>query len=46
MDYKDDNINLEEELKEAFQALTINASYKATNKNLQLDINYFYTSFS
>ncbi len=34
MDYKDDDINLEEELKEAFQVLTINISHKATNKNL------------
>ena len=25
--------------------LTINISYKATNKDLQLDINYYYTSF-
>ena len=45
MDYKDNNINLEEELKEAFQVLTINVSHKVTDKNLQLDINYFYTSF-
>ena len=29
-----------------FQVLTIDASHKATDKNLQLDINYFYTSFS
>ena len=34
MDYKDDDIDLEEELEEAFQALTIDVSYKATDKNL------------
>ena len=33
MDYEDDDIDLEEELKEAFQALTININYKATDKN-------------
>jgi len=44
MDYKDNDTNLEEELKEAFQALTINVSYKVTDKNLQLNINYYYTS--
>src|SRR6266576_4145087 len=46
MDYKDNNINLKKELKEAFQILTIDTSHKATDKNLQLNINYFYTSFS
>ena len=34
MDYEDDNINSKKELKEAFQVLTINVSYKATNKDL------------
>ena len=34
MDYKDNNINLKKELKEAFQILTINVSYKATDKDL------------
>ena len=34
MDYKDNNTNLKKELKEAFQVLAINASYKVTNKNL------------
>jgi hypothetical protein len=46
MDYKDDNINLKKELKEAFQVLTINTSHDIINKNSQLDINYYYTSFS
>ena len=46
MDYKDNNINSKKKLKEVFQVLTINVSYKATNKDLQLDINYYYTSFS
>ena len=46
MDYEDDDTNLEEEFKEAFQVLTINISYKATDKNSQLNINYYYTSFS
>ena len=45
MDYKDDNTNSKKKLKEAFQALTINVSYKATDKNSQLNINYYYTSF-
>ena len=45
MDYKDNNTNLEEELKETFQALAIDTNHNTTNKNLQLDINYFYTSF-
>ena len=34
MDYEDDNINLKKELKEVFQVLTINASYKVTDKDL------------
>ena len=34
MDYEDNNINLKKELKEAFQILTINASYETTDKNL------------
>jgi hypothetical protein len=34
MDYKDNNINLKEKLKEVFQALTININHKATNKDL------------
>ena len=46
MDYKDNNTNLEEELKEAFLALIINVSHKATDKNLQLNINYYYISLS
>ena len=45
MDYEDDDIDSEEELEEAFQALTIDASHEATDKNLQLDIDHFYTSF-
>jgi hypothetical protein len=45
MDYKDDDIDLEEELEEAFQVLIINVSYKVTDKDLQLDIDYYYTSF-
>ena len=46
MNYKDNNINLKKELKEAFQVLTINISYETTNKDLQLNINYYYASFS
>ena len=34
MDYKDNNIDLKKELKKAFQVLTINISYKATDKDL------------
>ena len=34
MDYKDDDIDLEEELKEAFQVLIIDVSHEATDKNL------------
>ena len=45
MDYKDDDTDLKKELKEAFQVLTINISYKATNKNSQLNINYYYIFF-
>ena len=45
MDYKDDDINLEEELKEAFQVLAIDVSPEMTDKNTQLNIDYFYTSF-
>jgi hypothetical protein len=45
MDYKDDDINLKKKLKEAFQVLTIDVSYEVTDKDLQLDINHYYTSF-
>jgi hypothetical protein len=34
MDYEDNDINLEEELKEAFQALAIDVSPKITDKNI------------
>ncbi len=34
MDYEDNDIDLEEELKEAFQVLTINVSHEVTDKNL------------
>ena len=46
MDYEDDDINLKEELEEAFQVLTIDVSHEATDKDLQLNIDYYYTSFS
>ena len=45
MDYEDDNTDLKKELKEACQVLTINASHEATEKDLQLNINHYYTSF-
>ena len=40
MDYEDDDTDSEEDLEEAFQALTIDASHEATDKNSQLNIDH------
>ena len=45
MDYEDDDTDSKKELEETFQALIIDASHEATDKNLQLNIDHYYTFF-